>query len=249
MAVDESGEFLLKQCRSGVFVEKKIGEEPKVEPHVVTNASLGYQSLERTEHVEPEMRIRRHILDHACHAKIRLVVEPENLAQRVRVSEIFFGHALCDHHSIRSIERSFRVAADKGESENVEYGIFRKSNVCFLVGFILILNGNSARAIYPCSRDDFRKVLDKSGSRGCQGNGSVQRGSDFNIHRSPANAVSFFMEPVIAQFTQDPHQNQHADCHSDGQTGDVDKRVTLVLFQASKSDFHVVFKHDDSPIK
>ena len=52
-----------------------------------------------------------------------------------------------------------------------------------------------------------------------------------------------FVKSVEAQFVQDPKEHEYTDRHTHSQTGDIDQRKNLMLFDVSQGGDEVISKH------
>jgi hypothetical protein len=57
------------------------------------------------------------------------------------------------------------------------------------------------------------------------------------------------VKAVVAQFILNMEKDQQGTGHSESQSGDVDKGISLVLFHVAEGDLEIITDHHDSPGK
>ena len=65
----------------------------------------------------------------------------------------------------------------------------------------------------------------------------------------PVNPISIFVVAVEAEFVLDPEENEERAGYPDGQSGNVDNRIDLLLTQDAESDRQVAFEHNSIKLR
>jgi len=137
--------------------------------------------------------------------------------------------------------------------ENFEEIAVRKNEANLVENFFAVRHKDFLRIWpeEPRGPENLRKILFEPGRDNVRRRGIVGRNARLQIVkliRDPSDVLRRGMDFFITQFIADEENNQHAAGNANGESGDIDERISLVLAEISQRDFEVVFEHGSCPL-
>jgi len=239
--LNDLDQFEIKHGGVYTLLQEDIGIEAGPEPFLTDTLIEGQ---ERTDKIEMKMGISWDILGHSRDEEVCILTHTESFSDWVFIAEIFLSHRLGDDQCAWSIECGFGIAGKERNSEDFEDVCIGKDHTTFVEAFILVAEKSLAVVADACRMEDFWKFIEQclrqwSGTHG----GKIFFAASLVMYYDSVNPIDIYVVTIEAELVHNPEQNEECAGHPDGQTGDVDDSVDLLLAQDMEGDRQVAFKH------
>ncbi|GEM_PF-4701293 len=250
VSIDERCQLGLRN-RGVIFFEQHVGNESLGIPHihVALPAVDRLQSRKGIQHAEIQMRIARHLAQHAGDFEISELLDDQRFAVGIFLAKKFSCGFDREHDGLGIAQGGLGVALRQRKIEQFKKAGLGEKMIAFVKTRLAILHraaSGAETAHQPHRVGNFRQLLHhrrtyRSGSLRDMLLALIRRLLDLD---DAIEAIRLFMKRVEIQLVENVQQNQNAASEPNRQADDVDERIFLVLAQIAQGDFEMVFEHD-----